>query len=95
MTTADDGAAVERTALAWQRTGLAVVVASVAVLRLAVVRGAASGVVAAVLAALVSATVLVRVRAVPARPGGLLGPAPSTAASIALLGLAAAAVELA
>lgn len=95
MTTADEGAALERTALAWQRTGLAVVVAAVAVLRLAVVRGSPAGVVVAALAVLVAATVLVRVRSVPAAPGTLLGPAPSTAASIVLLGVAAVAVELA
>jgi hypothetical protein len=96
---ADEGLAPERTALAWQRTGLAVVLAGVAVLRLAVVRGAVVGVVTGTLAVVVAVVVLVRVRL--GEGGGRvdgptvpLGPAGATAVSIALLGCAAAAVEL-
>lgn len=97
----DEGRAPERTALAWQRTGLAVVLAGVAVLRLAAVRGTVVGVVTAVVAVVLAVAVLVRVRlgydravAATAGPTPPMGPALSTSVSIALLGCAAAAVEL-
>lgn len=95
----DEGRAPERTALAWQRTGLAVVFAGVAVLRLAVVRGSVAGVAAGLLAMLTAAVVLARVRlggrgtAVDG-PTVPMGPAALTAVSIALLGFAAVSVEL-
>lgn len=99
----DTGAQPERTALAWQRTSLAVVLACTAVLRLAAVRGSVGGSVVAVLAALLAGVALVRVRFGYVRSasdlvsgGGtvMMGPAAFTAASIALLGAAAMVVEL-
>lgn len=103
MSTPDTGAQPERTALAWQRTGLAVVLASLAVLRLAAVRGSVPGTVVAALAGTLAVAALLRVRFGYERSAGgvatesgvvAMGPAAATAAAIALLAVSGVVVEL-
>jgi putative membrane protein len=100
----DGGVQPERTALAWQRTGLAVVLASLAVLRLAAFRGSVAGVVVGAVAGVLAvvALVLVRfgyargVRDVSSGAGAVaMGPAATTTAAIALLAVSGLAVGLA
>ena len=85
------GAAPERTALAWQRSGLGVVVGCFLVFRTAVQLGAtAIGVVAVLLGALVATLLLVVVPSPRFRRGHRAGPFPAlTAAALAVAALGA------
>ncbi len=85
------GAAAERTALAWQRSGLGVVVGCFLVFRTAIALGAtAIGVVAVLLGALVSMLLLLVVPSPRFRRGHAAGPfAALTTAALAVAALGA------